>query len=333
MSRANLPVRLAGLGWYLPERRVTSAELEAKWGLPVDWIARVTGVRERRYATAETSAGMAAAACRMALEHAAIPGSAVDLIVGASAAPQQAVPCTAALVQRDLGLTEGASSCFDVNTTCLSFLAALQTVSHLIAAGSSRCALIVSSEIASRSLNPAEPESAALFGDAAAAAVVVASAPEERSRIGTCLFETHSSGAALTEIRGGGTLHHPNDPNTTSEMNLFHMDGPGVLGTATRLLSAFMERFLRESECTPRDFDAVVPHQASRAGVRLLWTRHGFAREQVVLNLETRGNCVAASIPLALAEAVHDGRVRRGERLLLAGTGAGLTLGAMELVL
>src|SRR5947208_4500222 len=114
----NLPVKLAGLGWYLPERRVTSAELESEWGLAPKWISHVTGVRERRYATTETSAGMAAAAARMALEHAAIPGSSIDLIVGASAAPQQAIPCTAAFVQRELGLAEGVSFCFDVNATC-----------------------------------------------------------------------------------------------------------------------------------------------------------------------------------------------------------------------
>jgi 3-oxoacyl-[acyl-carrier-protein] synthase-3 len=329
----NLPVKLAGLGWFLPERRVTSAELETEWGLPSKWISHVTGVRERRRATTETSAGMAAAAASMALEHAAIAGASIDLIVGASAAPQQAIPCTAAFVQRELGLAEGASFCFDVNATCLSFLVALQTVSHLIAAGSFHRALIVSSEITKRSLNPAEPESAGLFGDAAAAAVIVASESGEASSIGTSLFETHSGGADLTELRGCGTLHHPNDPDTDSAMNLFHMDGPAVLTTASLLFDAFMERFLLESGRAPRDFDAVVPHQASRAALRLLSTRYGFAREQVITNLAMRGNCIAASIPLALAEAVHDGRLQRGQRLLLAGTGAGLTLGAMELTL
>ena len=111
------------------------------------------------------------------------------------------------------------------------------------------------------------------------------------------------------------------------------MDGPAVLTAASRLFDAFLIRFLLESGRAPRDFDAVVPHQASRAALRLLSTRYGFAREQVITNIEKRGNCVAASIPLALAEAVHDGRLQRGQRLLLAGTGAGLTLGAMELVL
>jgi len=329
----NLPVKLAGLGWYVPERRVTSSELETEWGLPPRWISHVTGVRERRYASTETSAGMAAAAASMALEHAAIAGASIDLIVGASAAPQQAIPCTAAFVQRELGLAGGASFCFDVNATCLSFLVALQSVAHLIAAGSCRCALIVSSEITSHSLNPAEPESAGLFGDAAAAAVIVASESGEASSIGPSLFETHSSGADLTELRGCGTLHHPNDPATDSAMNLFHMDGPAVLTIASGLFDAFIKRFFLESGRVPRDFDAVVPHQASRAALRLLSVRYGFAREQVITNLASRGNCIAASIPLALAEAMHDGRLRRGQRLLLAGTGAGLTLGAMELVL
>jgi 3-oxoacyl-[acyl-carrier-protein] synthase-3 len=327
-----LPVKIAGLGLYLPQRRVSSAELEAQYGLPRGWIGRTVGVEERRYAGGETSAGMAAAAARMALEDAGVRPGALDLVLGASTGPQQLIPCTAALVQRELGLPDGGSFCFDVNATCLSFLAALHLVALGVAAGTYRTVLIYSSEITSRTLNPNEPESAVLFGDAAAAAVVTATSPADPSGVLYAEFATYSSGAALTECVGGGTLHHPNDPTTTPEMNTFHMRGPAVFKLATRLMGPFLDRFLEKIAWPRGAVDAVVPHQASLLAVRQLTSRYGFRPDQVVLNLATRGNCVAASLPLALAEAVHAGRIRRGHRVLLVGTGAGLTLGCLAMI-
>lgn len=325
-----LPVRLAGLGYHLPGRVVSSGELDARLGVEPGWTERVTGIRERRYACGETSAGMAAAACRGALERAGVALAEVDAIVGASSVPQQAIPCTAALVQRELGAPDGGSACWDVNATCLGFLFALQSAAHLVAAGVYRNVLVFSSEIAAHSRDPGSPESAALFGDAAAAALVTRAAPGEASALHLARFATHASGADLTRIVGGGTLHHPNDPATTPEMNLFRMEGPPVLRKTARLLAPFVDDFLRRAGWAPTDVDALVPHQASRAGIDLL-ARSGFRPEQVVLNLPERGNCIAASIPLALAEGVEAGRVRRGDRVLLLGTGAGLTLGAVAL--
>src|SRR5688500_10044028 len=130
-----LPVKLAGVGCYLPERRVTNAELEDRLEIAPGGIARVAGVRERRYADGETSAGMGAMAIRAALAATGVGIGDVDAFVGASAAPQQGIPCTAALVQRELGAPEGRSACWDVNATCLSFLVALQSAAHLVAAG------------------------------------------------------------------------------------------------------------------------------------------------------------------------------------------------------
>lgn len=325
-----LPVKIAGLGWYLPERRVTNAELAERLGIPAEWIERATGVCERRYVTAETTLGMGAAAARKALAAAGMDVSEVDAIISASS-PQQAIPCTAALMQRELGAPDGSSACFDINATCLSFLFALQTAAHLISAGVYRNVLICSSELASRSLNPHERESAVLFGDAAAAAVVTHSAPDEHSAIWRSQFATHSSGAHLTEIVGGGTLHHPNDPTTTPEMNTFHMDGPTIFKFAAQQVGPFLQRFFEHLEWEQSDVDVLVPHQASRHAVLQLTARFGFRREQVFLNLAERGNCVAASIPLALAEAVACDTIKRGNRVLLVGTGAGLTIGACAL--
>ncbi len=326
-----LPVRIAGLGVSLPERRVTSAELEQELGLAAGWVERTTGVRERRYATGETTVGLAATAARQALTDADVAPGAIDLVLMASTGPQQAVPCTAAFVQRELGLPEGRSFCFDVNATCLSFLVGLYTAAQFIAQGTCRVVLVCSSEIGRHMRNPHEPESTVLLGDGAAAAVLARSGPGQASVILGGRFATHSSGADLTACLGGGTLHHPNDPATTPEMNRFHMDGRAVFRMARRLLAPFVQEFLTHLGWECAAIDAVVPHQASGPGVDLLTRTCDFRPEQVVRNLATHGNCVAASIPIALTEAVRAGRIRRGQRVLLVGTGAGLSFGAVAL--
>jgi 3-oxoacyl-[acyl-carrier-protein] synthase III len=328
-----LPVKIAGLGYYLPERRVSSAELEQRLGIPAGWVERVTGVRERRYADGDTenAVTMAASAARMAVDGAGLALEDIDLIVGASSTPAQAIPCTAALVQRELGAPDGGSACLDVNATCLSFLFALQSVSHLVASGAYRNALVFSSEVTRHALNPKERESAVLFGDSAAAAVITRTPPGEASSIWHAHFQTYGTGADLTRIQGGGTLHHPNDPATTSEMNMFHMRGPALFKMGARLLGPFLDRFFSASELDRTQFDAVVPHQASRHAIEILIEWGGIRREQVVDNLLDRGNCIAASIPLALAESVQSGRIRRGDNVVLVGSGAGLTLGALAL--
>jgi 3-oxoacyl-[acyl-carrier-protein] synthase-3 len=326
-----LAARIAGLGAYLPERRVTNEELEARLGIPANWIERATGVRERRYAGDETAAGMAAVAARRSLNAAGLTLTDLDAVVGASAAPQQTIPCTAALVARELGLPDGQVACFDLNATCLSFPFALHTVAALLAAGAHRTVLVFSSEIASRSLNPQERESAVLFGDAAAAAIVTRTGPGESGAIWGARFATHPSGADLTVVLGGGTLHHPNDPATRPEMNLFRMEGPAVFRQGARLIGPFLDAFLDDVGWDRPGIAAVIPHQASRHALDQLTARLGFTAEQVVNNLALRGNCVAASIPLALTEAIDCGRIRRGDRVLLGGTGAGLTLGALAM--
>lgn len=326
-----LSVKIAGLGTYLPPCRITNQYFQTHYGMSAEWIERATGVRERRYATGETSAGMAAAAARMALVNAGLTVNDLDAIVGASAAPQQAVPCTAALVQRELGAPDGGSVCWDVNGTCLSFMFALQSAAHLIAAGVYHTVLICSSEITSPSLNPTDRDTSALFGDAAAAAIITRAGVDDSSAIWHTQFATYSSGAHLTQALGGGTLHHPADPTTTREHNSFQMQGLAVFRFATRLCSPFLDQFFNTLGWERSSVDAVVPHQASRHAIDQFEARLGFRREQVWSNLAERGNCVGASIPLALAEAVAAGRVQRGDRVVLIGTGAGLTLGALAL--
>jgi 3-oxoacyl-[acyl-carrier-protein] synthase-3 len=326
-----LRVQLLGVGSFLPEYRVSNAELERELGIESGWIERATGVRERRRCGEETALGMATAAARMALVSARLAPDQIDLVIGAASAPHQAVPCTAALVQHALGGGDGLSTCFDVNATCVSFLTALQIASSFVASGLHQRVLVVSSEVTSRSINPHERESAVLLGDAAAAAVIGASEPGDTGVILATSFVTHASGVELTVCRGGGTHHHPNDPATTPEMNQFHMNGPGIYRMANRLLDPFVSRVLAAAGWERGEVDVVVPHQASGRGVDLVTDLLRFRPEQIVRNVETRGNCAAASIPLALTEAVLDGRIRRGHKVLLLGTGAGLTLGAIAM--
>lgn len=325
---APLPVRISGVGSYLPHRVVANAELEASLGLAPGWIEERTGVRERRRcAPGEGSARMAASAARDALAMAGLTPADLTAMIGASSTPQQAIPCTAVFVQRELDAPEGGAACFDVNATCLSFLVALDTAARLVAAGAHRHVLVFSAESAAHSLNPAEPESAVLFGDAAAA-VVVSAAGGSGSLLHTSRLQTWHSGAELSQIRGGGTLHHPNDPCTTPAHNLFAMQGPRLFRRAAPLLKPFIDGICADAGWSRTDIAAVVPHQASRHGIELGWKMLGFTEHQVVTNLATRGNCIAASIPLALAESVVSGRIARGDRVLLFGLAAGLSLGA-----
>ncbi len=328
MTPQPLAVRIAGLGAYLPEQVVANAELEAKMGLPSGWIAKRTGVLERRYATHETTVSQAVAASKIALGRSGIKVEQIDAIIGANLA-QQTIPCTAALVQQALGAPDGSSACWDINATCLSFMMALHSAALLIASGQYKNILIFSSEIASPSLNPLEPESASLFGDAAAAIVLTAS--NDSSLIGA-KFQTFSSGSHLTELLGGGTLHRPQTTLEHPELNLFHMDGPAIFKHAARTFPPFLEGFLDRIGWEISSIDALVPHQASGHGVQSISSRLGFTPDQVVFNLPLRGNCIAASIPLALTEAFEAGRIKRGDRIVLAGTAAGLTLGAVALI-
>lgn len=327
-----LQIRIQGTGFYLPPQTVSSAQLERLHSIPDGWIERATGVRERRYASGETSSQMAAHAARLALQNANIEGQEIDLIIGASAAPQQAIPCTSVLVQRELGLSESGAPCFDLNATCLSFLFALHHAALFVEAGVYRNVLIFSSEIASVSLNWRERESASLFGDGAAAVVVSRANSGESSALWRAKFQTDARGADFTQFRGAGTHNHPNAATTTEEMNQFSMQGGPLFKMATRQMTPFLDEFFAELGWARGELAAVVPHQASGFALAQLPKRFGFSPDQLVVNLPTRGNCVAASIPLALCEAVESKRIGRGDKVLLLGSGAGLSLGAMALV-
>jgi 3-oxoacyl-[acyl-carrier-protein] synthase-3 len=324
----NLPLRIIGVGRYLPSRIVTSSELETRCQLPTGWVEQHNGVRERRWVTDETSSFMAAEAAREALEEAGLEPSDLNLIINASGTGEQAIPDTGALIQRQLGLGGSGIPAMTVHNTCLSFITAMDVAANYLNSGRYRYILIVSSDISSCGINLKEPESASLVGDAAAAVVVTRSGEGEGAGIHHAHLKTYSDGAYLTSIMGGGSGRHPAKQGHKPEDDLFHMDGFAVLRMVRGIDEVFLEELYSGLSKSLLDIDLVVPHQASKIGLLML-RRFGWPETSVMQTLQWLGNCVAASIPATLYQAVRDKRLLRGQKVLLVGTGAGLSIGGL----
>jgi 3-oxoacyl-[acyl-carrier-protein] synthase-3 len=326
---SSLPIKIAGIGHYLPQRVVSNCEVETLCGLPSGWIKRNSGVCERRWANRdESNSRMGAAAAAEAIADAGLTPHSIELIINASGSNEQAIPDTAPLIQAQMGLGASGIPCTTIHSTCLSFIVAFDLAAHLIAAGRYRTILVVTSEVASVGINPDEPESASLLGDAAAAVVLTPAAPGEHSALHCARIETYGDGAYLSEVPGGGSRKPPNHPATTAQDNLFHMQGGQLARFAMRYASEFLERLAPGLSTGLGDIDLVVPHQASLLGLRL-YQRFGWPAEKLAVTLDRLGNCIAASIPVTLYTAIRDGRLRRGDRLLLVGTGAGFSIGGV----
>jgi 3-oxoacyl-[acyl-carrier-protein] synthase-3 len=327
----NFPLQIIGAGRYVPERVVTAAEIEALCNVKSGWVARRAGVLERRWVSGETAAFMGAAAAREAMAQATLDWNELDLILNASGTVQQAIPDGASLLQRELGLGLSGIPCMSVNATCLSFLVAIDMAATLLATGRHRTILIYASDVGSAALNFEEPESSSLIGDGAAAVVVRRTPDGETSRVVATHFATYGAGSHLTEIRGGGSARHPANPATQPEDNLFHMEGPEVLRMALKYGGKLLEGVRPGLSQGMAGVKWVIPHQTSLLGIKALHS-FGWKPERIVETLSKYGNCVAASLPMTLYEAIMTDRLQRGDEFLLVGTGAGLSMGAMILV-
>jgi 3-oxoacyl-[acyl-carrier-protein] synthase-3 len=318
------------LGRYLPERVVCSAEIETLCHLPAGWVEAKTGVRERRWVDGETNSFMAAQAAQEAIAEAGLQPAEIDLIINASGTQEQAIPDGGPLLQRQLGLGDSGIPCFTIHATCLSFLMALDIVANLIISRRYQRVLVVSADIASCGVNFKEWESASLLGDGAAAVVITETPPGEAAVLHASRFETYGRGADLTLTRGGGSRKHPNHPQTNPEDNLFHMKGPQVLRLTHRYAGAFLEKLRPGLSKGLGSIDWVVPHQASKPALQTL-CYFGWPEARIMRTVDWLGNCVSASLPLTLYEAVRQGQIKRGDEVLLVGTGAGLSLGGVIL--
>jgi 3-oxoacyl-[acyl-carrier-protein] synthase-3 len=307
-------------GLHRPERVETAADLAPRIGRSAGWIVERTGVSERRVAD-EAPERMAASAARRALGSGPPP----DLLINASATPRQLIPDTSVFVLRELGLA--GIACHSVHATCLSFLVALRTAGALVEVGACRRALVVSSEIGTVARDWAEPESAVLLGDGAAAAVIEPTPEGGRSRLLGYRTATWPSGAAWAELRGTGVRERDGTIAADAGDPRFHMNGPRMFKLAMVHITRVLGGLFADTGLGAADMDLVVPHQPSQPGIESL-SRWGFPAERVVNVVAKYGNCIAASLPIALATADAEGRLRRGDKVLLIGTGAGLSVGA-----
>ena len=311
-------IKIAATGLYLPPKVQTSAELAPLIGRSEHWVTSRTGISERRIAE-EPMNVLAAKAARQALAGGPPP----DCILNASTTPLQLIPDSSVFIQRELGYSKIPS--WSVHSTCLSFLVALHSAAAMIHGGSFKRILIVSSETGTPWRNLKEPESAALFGDGAAAVVLEATPPGEASAWLDWEMNTWNEGAELTEFRGAGTQHPPNHPTKTREDdNLFSMKGSRVYRFARAKVKETLAELMGRTGLKPKDLDWVIPHQASGHAVEAA-AEYGFPMERVINIVARYGNTIAASMPIALATAHQEGKLKRGDLFLMGGTGAGLS--------
>lgn len=311
-----MQVCISSTGLYLPPRVQSSAELSNLIDRSEEWILSRTGVHQRRVA----EEGMDVLAARAALD-AIGDGPLPDCIINASLTPVQLIPDSAVFIQKALGWES--IPCWSVHATCLSFVVALINASALIQAGVYQRILVVSAEAGTPWRNFEQPESAALFGDGAAAALIEQSSGE--STLKDWIMHTWPDGAELTEFRGGGTRRPPGHPDTSDNDYVFNMQGPKVFRMVLMHISRVLRTLFERNNMTFDDIDLFVLHQASGPGMEA-FVKLGFPREKIINVVADYGNCVAASIPMALGIANEQGRLQRGDRVLIGGTGAGLSI-------
>jgi 3-oxoacyl-[acyl-carrier-protein] synthase-3 len=314
--------RLVGFGAYLPARIVSNAELAARVATSDQWIVERTGIRQRHIAAdGELTSDLAIAASRQALSDADLPASALDLIVLATATPDNTFPATATKVQAALGMNRGAA--FDIQAVCTGFIYALAVADNFIKAGQARTALVIGAETFSRILDWNDRATCVLFGDGAGAVVLRGEQSrgtgEDRGILSTHL---HSDGRfyPLLQVDGG--------PSLGQAVGHLRMEGREVFRHAIANLTSVLEETLAANGLGPSDIDWVVPHQANKRILDGTARKLNFPMERVVVTVDRHANTSAASVPLALAEAVHDGRIKPGQLMLLEAMGGGFTWGA-----
>lgn len=315
-------IGITALGAYAPPRVVSNADYESRLDTTAEWIEARTGIRERRYAAPEDSTselGVKAAQDLQRRSPQALEG--VDTVICATATPDAAFPATASLIAARLGLRAAA---FDLSAACSGFVCACAAAQGLVASGSAQKVLVVGAEVFTRIVDQEDRATAILFGDGAGAAVI------ERvpAGYGFQAFEMGSDGA------GAACLYAPAATPLPAQLHPTRytaMNGREVFKFAVRIIPESGQQVMNKSGLTVNDIDWFIPHQANIRIIEAACERFGLPLSKTVVNLERYGNTSAASMPLALSEAVADGRIRRGQQLLLVAFGAGLSWAACTL--
>ncbi len=312
----------AGTGSYLPERILTNEELSETVDTTHDWIVERTGIHQRHIAAeGETTSDLAVHAASRALEMAGITVDDIDLIIVATATPDQTFPSTASRVQHRLGMAHGFA--FDVQAVCSGFVYATSVATQFIETGKARAAIVIGAETFSRILDWTDRGTCVLFGDGSGALVLrgekSAGTPQDRGVLST---ELRSDGAhnQLLYVDGG--------PSSTQSVGHLRMEGNQVFRHAVRNLAEIGEVALNSAGLAANDVRWIIPHQANYRIIASTAKKIGVPMEQVIISVDRHANTSAASIPLAMDEAVRDGRIARNDLLLLEAMGGGFTWGA-----
>ncbi len=313
---------IAGCGSYLPERIVTNDELAKRVDTSDEWIAERTGIRQRHVAAeGEFTSHLATRAAERALAAANLPISDLDLIVLATATPDETFPATATRVQQALGMTRGAA--FDVGAVCSGFIYAMAVADNFLKCGQAKTALVIGAETFSRILDWTDRSTCVLFGDGAGAVVL---------RAGEGVGDSTDRGILTTKIHSDGRHHDllfaNGGPSTTQTAGVVKMEGRKVFKHAIEKLTEVVGESLAEVGLPASAIDWLVPHQANRRIIDGAAQKLALPPERVVITVDRHANTSAASVPLALAEAVGDGRIRPGHLVLMEAMGSGFTWGA-----
>lgn len=322
-----LPINagILGIGMAVPERVLTNADLEKIVDTSDEWIVTRTGIRERRIcASDETTSSLSIQAARRALDHAGVLPEQLDLIICATATGDYIWPATACIIQDKLGAKRAAA--FDLSAACSGFVFGLATAAGFIQSGAMRRVLLVGADTLTKQINWEDRGTCILFGDGAGAAVLGPCPPDEG--ILASSMGTDGSGLELILLEAGGTKNPVTPEAIQQKKNCIFMRGQEVYKFAVKIMGEVCLDALCRAHLTPRDVDLFVPHQANIRIIHAAAERMGLPLERIYINVHKYGNTSAASVPIALTEALEEGRVHRGDILVFVGIGAGLTWGA-----
>ena len=324
-----IAAKVTGVAEYLPPRVVTNADLEKLVDTTDEWIVERTGIRERRFVEpGTTTSQISLEAARRVLEQTGTAGEDLDLIVVATITPDMLFPATACLLQEKLGAKRAWG--FDISAACSGFVYAFTVASQFVGAGSHQRALVIGADVMTSIVDFEDRATCVLFGDGAGATLVEPCDGGEDGII-DFIHDVDGSGADQLYMSAGGSLHPPSHETVDKRMHYVRQRGPQVFKYAVRRMVELPRRLLERNGLRPSDLDLLLPHQANERIITAAAEKLGLTDDQVFLNIDKYGNTTAATIPIAMAEAVAQGRLERGDLVMLLSVGAGYTTGGMLL--
>ena len=316
--------RISALGVYVPERVLTNDEISGFLDTSDEWITSRTGIRERRIAGADQAASdLGVIAARRCIESVDVDPLDLDLVIVTTISPDHIMPATASIVADKIGARRAGA--FDVQAGCTGFVYGLAIATAFVSAGIYKNVLVLGAEVLSRMVDWEDRSTCVLFGDGAGAVLVQ---PTDKGSIFSFDLGNDGSGASFLNVPAGGSRMPASHETVRQHAHTMHMTGSEVFKFATRTVAESCEKVLADAELSIADIDLFVPHQANIRIIDAAVRRLGFEEEQVFSNLDRYGNTSCASIPICLREATQGGRLKKGDMLLMAGFGAGLTWGS-----